>query len=130
MRKLMSAISIIALAVGAASATAPSWAIYVPSSVNMVPNYTGTTVPFSEGTPTFYVQLNGLLYASNYDSEKTKAWYNMAVQALSTGKKIAIYSDVDRLLTVTSCSDYDGTGCYSKNTTGFYRIIQEMAIQP
>lgn len=130
MRKLISALSFMTLAMGAANAAFPTWVTALPTSVNMVPNYTGTTSPFAEGTPAFFVQLNGLMYVSNYNSDKAKAWYIMAVEALSRGKKIAVYSDNNKLQAITSCGEYEGSGCTMKNTTYHYPIIQEMAIQP
>ena len=131
MPNLKTAFTLIGLAVAAASAfTWPAYITFPVQQVSMIPNYTGTTSPYPEGNPAFYVKLNNVLYVSNYNSDKTKAMYQLAVSAMTSGKKLALYYDVDKTLTITSCSNYESNGCNSINTPASYPIIKELALVP
>jgi hypothetical protein len=127
MFNIKAALSAIILTVGIASATAPATVTSLITNVQIVPMYYG---PSTESSPAFFINISGNLYVSKFDSEKTKAFLDMATIAASTGKKVYLRYDPDYTLQVNTCGDYtSGGGCsYVVSTTG--TVIEELAIVP
>lgn len=130
MLNLKTTLSAIVLSAGLAAAASPGWVNSAITNVHVTANYTGGSSPYSEGTPVFFINLGGTLYASYYNSDRTKAMYEMAKSAAAAGKSVSIYRDTDNVITVTSCGDYDSSGCIYKNSATNYATLQEIAIIP
>src|SRR5690606_36926231 len=98
MFNLKMTLSAIILAAGLASAASPGWVNSAITNVHITANYTGGSAPYSEGTPVFFVNLGGTLYASYYNSDRTKAIYETLKSAAAAGKSVSIYRDTDNVI--------------------------------